>query len=638
VVDSFFRKLLAITVTRHKLVRMNFRKAFMIFPFSINPFDLFRSAISPRAFATLFLICAGGFVFSSAAAADIMDLRCENLQNPLGIDALQPRFSWKIKSNGYNQKQTAYEILVATTERNLKPGRADLWDSGKINSDQSIQVFYDGKALESGKDCFWKVRVWDADGKPSAWNEPARFSIGLLHDSDWRAQWIGLDAETKTNWLSGTSWIWFPEGEPAKAAPVGERYFRRTFALPTDREVMRARVLLTGDNDCRGYLNGRDVGSRNDYRITRDTDVTTLLHPGKNDFALLGSNTGQAPSPAGVIACLEIQFNRGAPMVITTDEQWRTRDKEEPGWMNTDFDDGAWMSAKKLGPAGMDPWKNIVAPESRRLPARWLRKEFTVKKRIRRAMVYYSGLGDSELYLNGAKVGDAVLSPALSEYKKRIFYVTADVTKQLRRGANALGVVLGNGRFYSPRSHLYAGMSSYGSPKLLLQLRIEYTDGSSAEIVSDTSWKLTTNGPIVANNEYDGEEYDARKEFDNWSKTGFDDSKWQNAKLVSAPEGKLAAQMIEPIRVTQTLKPIAVTEPKPGVFIFDLGQNMVGWCRLKISGPSGTRVTLRHAETLKPDGTLYIANLRGAQATDIYTLRGDGVETWEPLCIYHGFL
>ncbi|HET7625075.1 MAG TPA: family 78 glycoside hydrolase catalytic domain [Verrucomicrobiae bacterium] len=609
----------------------------MSFSISRKQYGSFRSFISSRVFAALILFCAGGFAFSSAFAADVTDLRCENLQNPLGIDALHPRFSWKMKLNGFDQKQTAYEILVATTPRNLRPDRADLWDSGKINSDQSIQVFYDGKTLESGEDCFWKVRVWDADGKPSGWSEPARFSMGLLRDSDWHAQWIGLDAETKTNWLSGTSWIWFPEGEPAKSAPVGQRYFRRTFALPSDREVMRARVLLTGDNDCQGYINGHDVGSRNNYHITRETDVTTLLHPGKNVFALLGSNTGEGPGPAGVIARLEIRFNHGAPMVITTDEQWRTRDREMPGWTNTDFDDGAWTTAKKLGPAGMDPWKNIVAPESRRLPARWLRKDFTVKKRIRRAMVYYSGLGDSELYLNGGKVGDAVLSPAVSEYEKRVFYVTADVTKQLKRGANALGVVLGNGRFYSPRSRLYAGMSSYGSPKLLLQLHIEFTDGSSSEIVSDMSWKLTTNGPIVANNEYDGEEYDARKEFDNWSRAGFDDSKWQNAKPVSAPEGKLVAQMIEPIRVTQTLKPIAVTEPKPGVFIFDLGQNMVGWCRLKISGPSGTRVTLRHAETLKPDGTLYIANLRGAQATDIYTLRGDGVETWEPRFIYHGF-
>src|SRR5690606_13659988 len=154
---------------------------------------------------------------------------------------------------------------------------------------------------------------------------------------------------------------------------------------------------------------------------------------------------------------------------------------------------------------------------------------------------------------------------------------------------------------------------SYGFPKLRLQLRIEHTDGSVSEIVSDSSWKLTTNGPIVANNEYDGEEYDARKEMKDWSKPEFDDSRWQRAEIVEAPQGKLCAQMIEPIRVTQTLKPVSMSEPKPGVFIFDLGQNMVGWCRLKVSGPASTTVTLRHAETLKPDGTLYLANIRGAQ-------------------------
>src|SRR5262249_4272243 len=153
----------------------------------------------------------------------------------------------------------------------------------------------------------------------------------------------------------------------------------------------------------------------------------------------------------------------------------------------------------------------------------------------------------------------------------------------------------GNGRFYSPRTRVYAGMPSYGFPKLLLHLRIEYADGSIAEIGSGETWKLSVDGPILANNEYDGEEYDARREIRGWSEGCLNDSMGQSANLVSAPAGKLAAQMIEPIRVTQTFKPRAVTETSPGVFIFDMGQNMVGWCRLKVSGPAGTRVSLRFA-------------------------------------------
>ena len=285
----------------------------------------------------------------------------------------------------------------------------------------------------------------------------------------------------------------------------------------------------------------------------------------------------------------------------------------------------------------MAPWGEVSGPEDRRLPARWLRKEFSLDKKIRRATAYLSGLGLSELYLNGQKVSDDVLSPALSDYSKRVFYVTRDVTALLRRGPNALGVVLGNGRFFAPRSRVPTGTDSYGSPKLLLQLQLEFADGSSATIISDATWKLTTNGPIRANNEYDGEEYDARLELNGWSEAGYDDSHWPCAALVTPPGGVLAAQMIEPIRVMQTLEPAALSQPRPGVFIFDFGQNLVGWCRLRVSGPRGTTVSLRHAETLKPDGTLYTDNLRSAKVTDTYTLKGRGRESYEPRFTYHGF-
>ena len=203
-----------------------------------------------------------------------------------------------------------------------------------------------------------------------------------------------------------------------------------------------------------------------------------------------------------------------------------------------------------------------------------------------------------------------------------------------------MGVVLGNGRFYSPRSKAYASMPSYGFPKLLLHLRVEYADGSLSEVVSDESWRLSTDGPIIANNEFDGEEYDARKELEGWSQAGLrrlGSGRRPTAVGGEKPSEFVSAEMIEPIRVTETLKAVAVNEPKPGVFVFDLGQNMVGWCRLTVNGPAGTAVTLRHAETLNPDGTLYLANIRGAKVTDIYTLKGEGTEVWEPRFTYHGF-
>jgi len=178
---------------------------------------------------------------------------------------------------------------------------------------------------------------------------------------------------------------------------------------------------------------------------------------------------------------------------------------------------------------------------------------------------------------------------------------------------------------------------TYGFPKLLFQMLLEFEDGSRTVIASDNTWRITTNGPICANNEYDGEEYDARLEMDHWSEVGFDDSQLRPAQLVPPPAGVLAPQMIEPIRVTQTLAPVALTQPAPGVYVFDFGQNIVGWCRLHVSGPRGATVTLRHAETLQPDGSLFTENLRSAEATDTYIAKGRGEEVYEPRFTSHGF-
>jgi alpha-L-rhamnosidase len=419
------------------------------------------------------MVTSGRQAFSKTTLK-LADLRCENLENPTGIDAAQPGLSWILDSTGRGRDQAAYQILVASSRENLADDNGDLWNSGRVNSSQSVQVSYVGKPLASGALCFWKVRVWDDQGTVSEWSQPAFWTMGLLQPEDWRAKWVGLDGEVVTN-------------------------------------------------------------------------------------------------------------------------------------------------------------------ESRRLPARWLRKEFAAPKEIKRATVCFSGLGWSELYINGEKIGDHVLSPPLSEYPKRVYYETFEVAGRLKPGANAVGVVLGNGRFYASRRAHPTKTLSFGFPKLLLQLHIEYADGTATNIVSDESWKLTTNGPIVANNEYDGEEYDAREEFPGWSEPGFDDSQWQPVQIVSAPDGVLSGVRQEPIRVTQRLKPVSVKELNPGVFIFDMGQNMVGWCRLKVRGPAGTQVELRHAETLKPDGSLYTANLRSARATDIYTLKGHGEEVWQPRFTLHGF-
>jgi alpha-L-rhamnosidase len=569
-----------------------------------------------------------------AAGASIVPvkLQCEYRLNPAGIDVGQPRLTWQVQSAERDQGQTAYQILVASSQELLDSG--DLWDSGKIASDETVDIVYSGKPLASGEPCFWKVKVWDKNGRASAWSAPAAWSMGLLNQNDWRGKWIGWDRGEKTNDFGRAQWIWFPEGNPADRAPVAARYFRRLFELPSNEAASAADIEITADDQFVLFVNGREAGKGDGWGSPQKIAVGAFLQPGKNVLAVEARNVGTSPNPAGLVAQLKVEFAHGAPFMLLTDGNWKSATNAETGWQALAFDDTAWVMAKPLGEYGTQPW-GIIGSNDRRLAARYLRREFAVAKKVRRATAYICGLGLSELYVNGHKIGDDVLSPALSEYDKRAFYVSYDVTGQLKRGDNAIGVILGNGRFFAPSSP--SGMRSFGYPKLQLQMNVEYTDGTTAQIVSDEHWKLTTNGPIRFDNEYDGEEYDARMEMPGWSEPKFDDSKWQPVQVVAPGAPMLSAQIGEPIRVTATFHPIAITNPKPGMYVFDMGQNIAGWCRLEVSGPTGTAVKLRHGETLNPDGTIYTANLRTAKAEDIYTLKGKGVETYEPRFTYHGF-
>jgi alpha-L-rhamnosidase len=427
------------------------------------------------------------FIFSmifltafTQAQVTVKNLRCEMLVNPLGIDAIQPRFSWQLESGQRNIKQTFYQIIVSSSIEKLHKNDADVWNSGIVKDDNSLLIGYAGKALHSATKYFWKVKVTTNRGLATG-NENAHFSTGLLGTNDWKSKWIGYD----------------------KAS--------------------------------------------------------------------------------------------------------------------------AWDSISQ--------WS--------RLSARYLRKEFASISPVKRATAYISGLGMYELYINGKKIGDQVLAPNPTDFRKSFFYNTHDVTSLVKKGNNAIATVLGNGRFFTMRQNYKTQKhNTFGFPKLLFQLEIEYANGTSKTIVSDESWKLNVDGPIRTNNEYDGEEYDASKEFGGWSLAGFDDSKWMQPELVEAPKGTIAAQMSEPMKVMQTIKPISLKISSPGKYILDMGQNFSGWLKLQnINGQKGDKVTLRFAESLKSDGELFTANLRDARVTDVYTF-GDhplGVYGWQPSFVYHGF-
>jgi alpha-L-rhamnosidase len=271
-------------------------------------------------------------------------------------------------------------------------------------------------------------------------------------------------------------------------------------------------------------------------------------------------------------------------------------------------------------------------------PSPHLRKEFLLDRPVRRARLYTTARGVYESFINGTRVGDDVLAPGWTDYDRRVQYQTYDVTPLLAEGQNVLGAVLGDGWYagfvgFDPK---HRGALYGPRPQFLAQLYVEYGDGSRYSISTDGSWKCST-GPILYSDLLMGESYDARREMPGWSDPGFDDSAWYGVDAEGLGDVDLVAQPDEGIRITEELEAKSVTEPEEGVYVFDLGRNMVGWVRLKVEGEAGTEVTLRHAEALNTDGTIYTTNLRSARAADRYVLNGEGEEVYEPRFTFHGF-
>lgn len=318
---------------------------------------------------------------------------------------------------------------------------------------------------------------------------------------------------------------------------------------------------------------------------------------------------------------------------------WTTKGQTEwsqPAFWSVGLLNQTDWKAKWIGYDNGFPWDSVS--KFSRLSARYFRKEFSDTKKVKKAMVYIVGLGRYELYVNGQKIGKQVLAEAPTDYTQSVMYNTFDVTAQLQQGKNAIGVVLGNGRFFTMRpKYKPKKIKEFGFPKLLLQLELTYTNGSKQTIVSDDSWKFTADGPIRTNNEYDGEEYDATKELPGWNTINYNDNNWLKPQLVPSPGGKIVAQMNEPIAIVDTIYPKSIKQIKPNTWIMDMGQNMAGWVQMKVRGNRGDKVTLKFAETLTDSSGLYVANLRDAKVTDIYTLKGVGEEVWHPVFVFHGF-
>jgi alpha-L-rhamnosidase len=414
------------------------------------------------------------------AGAPPTSLRCESMLNPLAVEAPQPRLTWKVDAG---QTQKAYRILVASSPALLQQGQGDLWDSGRVASDETLQIPYAGKPLSSRQHAYWQVTRWNDKDVPAA--ETATFSMGLLKASDWQAKWI---------------------------------------AFPND------------------------------------------------------------------------------------------------------------ASQKVMEP---DPC---------------FRKEFSITRPIARAIVHICGLGQYEMTINGQRVGDNYIAPGWSVYQKTCLYDSYDVTSQLKPGANAVGIMLGNGMYnvLKVANRYTKNNNTWGFPKVIMEMDLEYADGTRGVVVTDDSWK-TIRGPMLVDQEYGGEDYDARKDMAGWDSPGFNDQDWTPVALTVAPgdqqalatakgagpgTAQLVAAINPPTKIQKVFKPANVTQTPDGC-VYDFGQNLSGWPHFKVKGPAGATIKLIPGETTGRSGVSQSSS--GSPMWYSYILKGGGEEEWRPKFMYYGF-
>lgn len=422
-------------------------------------------------FQDLFLLMLF-FLFSSSifAKTEVANLVTEYHKNPIGIDIQYPRLSWQILSEKENVMQTAYEIRVAHTNADLSKKSKQIWNSGKVMSDRSVNLVYEGAALKSMQRVYWQVRVWDNRGKVSSWSEPAFWETGILKPELWTAKWITM-----------------PDEKDSK-------------------------------------------GSR---------------------------------------------------------------------------------------------------------PAQYFRNEFPISKKVESARVYVTSLGLYQLFLNGKKVGDELFTPGWTSYNKRLQYQTYDVTGMIKE-VNAIGAIVGDGWY---RGFIgWGGQHNYYGDKLALivQLKINFVDGSSETIISNENWNVS-NGPVLKSDIYNGELYDARLDMAGWNSLDFDDNTWTKVSVTDHTKDILIAPQGVPVKAVEEITPIELLITPKGETVFDMGQNMVGWVRIKLKGAEGDTVRIKFAEVLDKNGNFYIANLRSAEATDTYIFKDDAEVIYEPHFTFHGF-
>ncbi len=571
-----------------------------------------------------------------------VNLRCESKLNPLGLSETSPRLSWQAVATVPGERaqyQTAYMIQVASSLELLAKNQGDLWDSGQVATNQASQVVYAGSALASHQACYWHVQIWDKNGQASGWSSPAAWTMGILTTAEWQAQWIGRDDGPAWNTGStffNANWIWYPEGNPTVSAPVATRWFRKTFTVPAGMTISNAVATMVGDNLFTLYVNGQialSVENQNFWQHYGQADIAQLLVKGTNVLAVAVMNGGTIPNPAGLIGSFDFTYRNGQTNSFQTDGTWVSANQLYSDWNQNNFIGTNWSNALVLGAYGIAPWNRFA---NTYLAATMVRKDFTLSQWPARAVLYVTGQGLVEPHLNGAKVGGDYFIPGWTDYHMRLYYRAYDVTALLHPGSNTLGAILGDGWYRG--NCAFDGQNYYGTKtRLFAELHLFYAGGTNQVIASDSTWQAGF-GPIrTADNQF-GETYDARLEQTGWDSPGFTNSSWRSVTTGGEWSPTIQAHPEEPVQTNQTFAPVSITQPQPGLYVFNFGQNISGWTSLQVSNqPVGRRIVMRFGERLNPDGTVFRDNLRTALAMDTYICKGGGVETWQPRLTYHGF-
>jgi len=623
------------------------------------------------------------------------DLRVEYERTPENVDpGSDPRFGWRLATDRRGARQEAYRVVVGRDQERVAAGEGQLWDSGRVDSRVSTGVDYDGPRLASDEAYYWSVKLW-TDAGETEWADPARFATALA-PADWRGEWIAHQpgAGDTNGWRSQ----WFDpaestgtsgarqaddgsgEGDPWVQVDLGRSRDISAVDLHPANPVTVVRtpddVAVTpswGDDPLAGFgfPDGYRVEVADDAAFEEST-VVAEVEPGEGGESADGdggSDGGSDTDGEGTatttrthdglaVSGRHVRVTATDPYVFDTPiagEERRTvvvnpwacfalaglsvRDAD-----GADIAEGCRVTAASSveGEAwGREHLTNGRAESRLGSTSPQLRTEFDLANPVASARLHVAAAGYGEAFVNGERVGEGKLDPAWTDYETRVLTSTFDVSDTLDEGENALALWLGRGWFAKRSAHWVAD----GSPRARVTLTVTFADGSTRTVTTDGDWRARAS-PLLENDIYDGEVYDARREADGWHSPSFDDGDWDDAAVVDAPGGTLSPQRIESMGVVETVDVDAVHDHPEGP-ILDFGQNLTGWVELRVEGAErGDEVTVRHAETLTDEGDLSTTDLRTADATDTYVARGagdgtgssnDSGETYEPRFTYHGF-